>query len=242
MIAIINESSVLTDDEVKRYVAAYQVQVDEHFGPVWGMAAELQFTPRSAITTVANEWQLVFLDDTDQAGALGYHDETAAGKPLGKVFAGTDKKYGTSASVTGSHELLEMLGDPTISTAITEYDANGNVSALLAYEACDATEDDSYGYQIDGVLVSDFVYPSWFGGIEAQHFDFLNHCSRALEVLSNGYIGKWTPSGGWGQVNGEKAALNPRVRAPHGSRRERRARGRSNWKRSAGPEEIMSLR
>ena len=34
--------------------------------------------------------------------------------------------------------------------------------SLYAYEVCDACEADQFGYDIDGVLVSDFVFPSWF--------------------------------------------------------------------------------
>jgi len=50
----------------------------------------------------------VILDDSDQAGALGYHDLTSDGLPIGKVFAASDLKAGTSWTVTASHELLEM--------------------------------------------------------------------------------------------------------------------------------------
>lgn len=242
MISIINESSVLTDALVQAFLPALQEQVDKDFGPIWGMAANLRFVAAADVAIAANDWQLVILDNSDQAGALGYHDVTAAGHPLGKIFAATDKQYGSSVSVTISHELLEMLGDPSISTCISEEDANGNVTALLAYEACDATEDDSYGYKIDGVLVSDFVYPAWFGGIAASKFDHMGHCTQPGQILSGGYQAKWTPSGGWGQINGQKAADDPHSVAPHGSRRERRARGRANWQFSATAEEIKAAR
>ena len=54
------------------------------------------------------------MDDPDQAGALGYHEMSSRGTPLGKVFAGLDMRLGTSWTVTLSHELLEMLADPWI--------------------------------------------------------------------------------------------------------------------------------
>ena len=59
------------------------------------------------------------MDDSDQAGALGYHDLTSAGLPMGKVFARTDLQNNLSWTVTVSHELLEILGDPMINTHLS---------------------------------------------------------------------------------------------------------------------------
>jgi hypothetical protein len=136
-----------------------------------------------------------------------------------------------------------MLGDPSISSVYSETDASGNITSLLAYEACDAVEDDSYGYEIDGVLVSDFIYPSWFGGIEATKFDYMSHCTQAGEILSGGYTAVWSPADGWTQINGQLArSRGEQSRAPHGSRRERRMRGAKKWQRSLSAEERASLR
>lgn len=242
MIAVINESTVLSDAEVQSYLPAYQIQVNRDFGPVWGMAAQLQFVPKADIASVVDDWQLVFLDGTSQAGVLGYHDLTSAGKPMSKIFAATDLQYGSSVSVTGSHELLEMLGDPSISLGVSQTDAQGNIQAIFPYEACDACEADSYGYEINGILVSDFVYPAWFGGISEKRFDFKEHCSAAGVILSGGYIGKWTPAGGWTQIVGAAAQKSPAAAIVPGSRRERRIRGHANWVRSESPTVIASRR
>lgn len=242
MIAVINESTVMTDAQVEAIIPALQIQLDRDFGPVWGMVTTLTFVPKAEIANVVNNWQIIILDDSNQAGALGYHDVTSAGKPISKVFAKTDQQYQASVSVTISHELLEMLGDPGINLTVAEEDNQGNLTALLAYEAGDPVEADQYGYEINGVLVSDFIYPSWFGGIEAKQFDHMSHCSQAGEILSGGYVGKWTPGGGWTQVNGQLAATRESSKAPVGSRRERRARGQANWRRSATPDEIAAAR
>ena len=54
-----------------------------------------------------------------------------------------------------------MLGDPNIN--LTVFVQNSNMAGILdAYEVCDACEDDSLCYQIDNILLSDFVYPSGF--------------------------------------------------------------------------------
>src|SRR5882724_10615097 len=109
MIAIdfVNESTVVSDEDAAKVVAALQIQVTEHFAPAWGYGAELGLLPVGAART-PGAWQVIILDNSDQAGALGYHDLTSDGLPIGKVFAKTDKDNGLSWSVTASHELLEM--------------------------------------------------------------------------------------------------------------------------------------
>ena len=110
-ISVINASTVVTDDDVRPVVDALQRQVSNDFLAAWGVDARLTFVPTSSMPPPGT-WWLSILDDSDQAGALGYHDLTPDGLPLGKVFAATDLKYGSQWSVTASHELLEMLADP----------------------------------------------------------------------------------------------------------------------------------
>ena len=184
------------------------------------------------------------LDNSDQAGALGYHDMTPDGLPLGKVFAATDLQFGTQWTVTASHELLEMLGDPAINlTALTmtNFDLNQNVvGRLYAYEVCDACEADPDGYDINGVLVSDFVYPAWFESFRqtgSTQFDHQLRITDPFQLLPGGYISVYdmTSGTGWQQISRplpQPAAFVPQ-RAPIGSRRDRRRTPRNQWVRSA---------
>jgi hypothetical protein len=230
-ITIINASTVCTDAEVQSYVAPLQVQVSQHFAPAWGRDAVLSFTPKGAKPD-PNAWWMAVLDNSDQAGALGYHDLTNTGQPLGKVFAASDKHYNMSVSVTLSHELLEMLGDPGINMVASGPDQHGN-PAFYAFEACDACEDDSYGYAINGVTVSDFVYPSWFGGVTGGPYDYKGHINTPFAILSGGYIGVWTAASGWTQLTGDNAhGAAHRSRPNVGSRRERRTTGQDRWANS----------
>lgn len=251
-IAVINESTVVSDAQVRPWVPALQSQVTDNFAPVWGADADLTFVPK-AQPPAADAWQLVILDDSDQAGALGYHDLTSAGLPLAKIFAKSDQQAGSSISVTCSHELLEMLGDPMIDTTVLFQDNQGNVAAF-AFEACDACEADTYGYQINGVLVSDFAYPSWFdqrpnpAGVPAGALDYGQHLTQALTlanpaaaILPGGYIGMWTPNGGWTQVTGQDRQSDPFAIPQRGSRRERRTR-RSEWTNSLPYDQIKARR
>lgn len=234
-VAVINASTVLQDDQVKAAVPALQTQVHRDFAPAWGIDADLAFVPKGA-RPGAVAWWLVILDSSDEAGALGYHDLTNQGLPLGKVFAGSDMKYGYQWTVTASHELLEMLGDPDINLAAYVERRDGGMT-LYAYEVCDACEADQFGYKIDGVLLSDFVYPAWFEGFRkagSAQFDYGRRIKKPFALLPGGYISVYdVRSGtGWKQINaaGRPGAYETRPRV--GSRRERRKTPRSNWLKS----------
>jgi len=236
-VALINQSTVVSDVDVKEAMDALQIQVSRDFAPAWGIDAELKFVGKGQVPP-AGYWWLVVLDNSDQAGALGYHDLTNEGLPLGKAFAATDIQYGLKWTVTASHELLEMLGDPYINLAATvEPGRNNSIMTLYAYEVCDACEADTDGYQINGILLSDFVYPTWFesfwqGG--STQFDYLNKIKKPFELLSGGYISVYdVESGyGWQQMTAEKGPMRYAMRPHVGSRRERRRTPRDCWMKS----------
>jgi hypothetical protein len=113
VIAITNASTCLTDSQVEAAIPALQHQVSLDFNAYWDLDCQLSFLPEGEALT-PGWWQISVTDDPDQAGALGYHEMTSRGTPLGKVFARLDPQSGASWTVTLSHELLEMLADPWI--------------------------------------------------------------------------------------------------------------------------------
>ena len=157
---------------------------------------------------------------------------------------------GLQWTVTASHELLEMLGDPDINlTAFVQPNPDAATGLLYAYEVCDACENDQFGYDIDGSLVSDFVYPAWFESFRqpgSTQFDYQKKISKPFELLPGGYIGVFdvTAGNGWQQIIApEKPGTRGRpvgseVRPHIGSRRERRRILRSHWIRSRPIEAI----
>lgn len=235
-VSIINESTVLKDAELKPVVDALQIQVTRDFAPIWGVDADLTFVPTGG-DAVPNSWWLVILDNSDQAGDLGYHDLTNLGFPLGKVFAKTDLEYGSSWSNTISHELLEMLADPEINRSVLTYQSNGT-RRLYAYEVCDAPEADQFGYKINDVLVSDFVTPQWFVPqsviFPGVKYDFQGHITAPFQILAGGYIGTYDfqSEGGWTQINARGEFHRKAMTSAVGSRRERRRIARHHWKHS----------
>jgi hypothetical protein len=227
-VAIINSADQYTDEALADLVPALQWQIDHDFRSTWGIAAQLVAVPKGETPDPAM-WWLALLNDSDQAGALGYHDLTPDLLPTGKVFINEDLKYGAQVPVTASHELLEMLGDPWINT--TAFDpATG---WLHAYEAADAVEADEFSYEApNGVRVSDFVLP--------QYFD-PNHVGKDLPVTMRGNLTEpfsLAPGGyqsyldlanldkGWQQEMRQEAEGRVEGRRapgfPPGSRRQRR--------------------
>lgn len=234
-IAVTNPSTVLTDSQVQAAVSALQTQVHRDFAPPWGIDADLTFVPKGK-KPASGAWWLVILDNSDQAGALGYHDITDKGLPLGKVFAATDLQYGNQWTVTASHELLEMLGDPEINLTVF-VQSSDTAGKLYAYEVCDACEADQFGYKINGTLVSDFVLPSWFESSRAPksaQLDFQNKIQKPLQLLPGGYIGVFNVAAGngWQQITAEHTPSRYDARPRVGSRRERRRTPRDQWIKS----------
>ena len=235
-VSIINESKLVTAVEVQAAAAALQRQVSEHFAPAWGVDAALSFVAAGA-KPLPGSWWLVILDDSDQAGALGYHDLTDEAMPLGKVFVKTAQDAGVKWTVTASHELLELLADPAINLTVCATENNNLV--LYAYEICDPCQADEFGYAIDGVAVSDFLFPSWFETFHRSGVVPLDYCGRIsvpFTLLPGGYanvLDTGHPAGAWTEKKGPAvtivgARFAERPPVP-GSRRERRRRGAASW-------------
>jgi hypothetical protein len=219
-IAVINESTAISDADVQKMIPAFDQQWNKDLRPIWGVdAATFNFIPKGRMPP-AGSWWCVFLDNSDQADALAYHDLTNEGLPISKVFAKTLMQDKASISVGATHELCEMAVDPWLNSAYQ--DPHGT---FWAGEVCDPVESDQYGYEIGGVLVTDFITPNWFAHEHAQGaIDLKNHAHTAFQVLSGGYAQRFDPRRGWVQVNGRTAALTHQAYAARGSRRERRTR------------------
>lgn len=116
-IAIVNRSTVLTDADIEKVIAAFQTQVTRDWLQHWpGRGATLHFVGKDE-PVQAGMWPLYILDHTDVPGAGGYHDDDG-GRVEGKVFAADAMQYGEAWTIDATHELLEMLGDPKTDTRL----------------------------------------------------------------------------------------------------------------------------
>lgn len=83
-IAVINSSTVIADADVQAMLPAFDQQWNKDLQPIWGIDdAQFEFVPARKTTDPNAQW-LVFLDDSDQARALAYHDLSTQGLPLSR--------------------------------------------------------------------------------------------------------------------------------------------------------------
>lgn len=182
-VAVLNKSNKIQNGDAAAMTAACRKQLRLHVAPSWGFAVP-------AVSFVANEAELdpsafpvYLLNDPDQANALGYHDETPAGRPYGRVFVVPCLDNGEQVSVTLSHELCELRGDPACNVWATAPDGYD-----YAQELGDPVEGDSY--MVGRVAVSNFALPAWFDGQaqKGERFDYMGKLSAPFTMTPGGYV------------------------------------------------------
>ena len=190
-INIINKSTLLKDSDFQLMVEACRIQLMQHVAPMW-----LRGTWNIVVNQPENVgYPIVVLDNPDQAGILGYHTQSPEGKVWGRVFVkpikdakGNMLTGSLSVSAVLSHEVIEAYCDPNVNLW-----ADRNNGTMIAYEVCDAVENDSYDIITsngDKVSVSNFVLPTWFdtqAAIDAK-FDFMAKLTKPFTMSRGGYI------------------------------------------------------
>jgi hypothetical protein len=225
-VAVVNQSS-LDDQDVVHGIAAIQKQISEDFAPVWHVDAQLEVVGKDRLEEKRpGHWGLILLDAVEDV--RGYHDRTASGLPIAKVFV---NEMGPSQDWThaASHELLEMLADPDINLAVyTRPDAL--TMKIYAREICDPCAAYVDGYEVGGRWVSDFVFPSWFQESSLSNgagFDERRLILAPFEVRPGGYIGVFDPSCAAWTMEGHASEASESKDV--GSRLERRSTARNRW-------------
>lgn len=149
-----HEGNAVGSAELDAVCQAVHRQVAEHFGPVWGVAAtvhrvhHVHDVPTGGVLAVVQQ-------RIDVDGALAYHT-VEGGRPEIVVSRELAEQYGSTLGECLSHEVLECLADPQCDAVVSAPDGRQWVR-----EVCDPVQSGSY--EIDGIRVSDFVLPAWFG-------------------------------------------------------------------------------
>lgn len=162
-VGVLNQSST-PNATVQLWVAAVQSQVGNEFRNAWHLNATIVFG-------AGGDWQCVVQNPS--GSTHGTHD-AAYGVP--KCMA-TD-------SQSLSHEILEMLENPYLE-AVSVQQVNNVTANLFLREVCDPVA--AFGYYLNGVLVSDFTYPAFWGHSYGQ-MDYLTRATAAMQPTSGGYI------------------------------------------------------
>jgi len=168
--AILGKIAAESTTYLNQYVAAY-----------WGGVGTHVVRAGAGKTDVhAGEIVCAIVDALpDAPDAVAYHD--VAGKEVPVVFlarvqcnslmSGPD-----SVSSALSHELAETVGDPACNlwARDTRYE--------WAHELCDAVQE--WGFEIDGVAMSDFVLPAFFAPGSAGPWNYLGTKSAETALKS----------------------------------------------------------
>jgi hypothetical protein len=230
VLAVINESSRLSDAEIATHVAAVQEQMDSDVGPAWKFRVQLRQIPKGDPPPANQSW-MVYLDNTDKAFALSYHEQTSTGHPIGKVFVETTIGAGNSVSRVLSHEVAELMVNPDLKRLVP---IGGRQYWV---EVGDPLSLDQHGYFINGTLVSGIAYPDYFYG-GGTIYDKNGLLQGRIPNAIHGTFLMWLENNQWQQ---EMFAIGPeadviRVKVANrpqvGSRRYRRLLGEQNWCRS----------
>lgn len=187
-IAIVNTSTLVSNNDAAKMAAAIEHQVRADFAPAWGRVPVPVGFYTSPHAAPADGHGIALVDTIADApaGVLGYHTEDARGqwgivacKP--ELDAGAQVLTGDWAvSSVLSHEVLELLADPSCSF----WASAGRRAYCL--EVCDPVEAPTY--EVDGVAVSNFVLPAWFDPQGTGPFDHLGLLKAPFSLLKGGYV------------------------------------------------------
>jgi len=197
-VIVVNRSSIKTV-EIRFAVRAIASQVRTDLAPLWGLAEprivlaeSFPDDPRGAVAPQGiggrHADPVVFVVDSDESVDLGAHRATSRGTPWGIVDIGESRldSFDTDWTVTLSHEILEIIVNPYMNRFSVGPANEDDPFPLYPVEVCDPG--DGF-YSGDGVEVSNFVTPAWFGGIGEGAFpvDFTGQCKGPWDITHNGF-------------------------------------------------------
>jgi hypothetical protein len=186
-VALVSQSASIASREVAIVSAALQKQVTRDFAPIWEVQATVDSFEQLADVPLGY-WAIIMRDDVRSTEeAEGIHKDKD-GQPFALVQAAE------GWSLTASHECLEMLADPFgqhLVAGQSPAEVNkGRDRVEYLVEVCDPSEAQSFGYQVNGVLVSDFYTPHYFDPHSAAgvRYSFTGAIKKPREVLDGGYL------------------------------------------------------
>lgn len=173
-IALVNRTKSVSDAQLQSVMAAVAQQVHNEFKAKWGYDATFVFVGRNQ-SAPSGVWTCT-IDDRK-----GDYHTVSRGVPVAYCHVnGVSVDYWTN---TISHEVLEMRADAFVNATYTRPDGSTGY-----VEVCDACETNDQGYRINNILMSDFVYPSWFKASGTAPYDERGLITAPFQVLPGGYL------------------------------------------------------
>jgi hypothetical protein len=179
-IALLSTVPSINASELALVGAALQKQVSRDLSPLWDIIATVDVFPTFEDVPLGY-WPLIVVDDAPEPGLHKDFNH----QPIAYVI------NGSTWSLAASHELIEMLIEPTGDRTVAgdaPVDGGGRVEFLV--EACDPCQDVAFAYTVNGVLVSDFCTKVYFDPVAAPsiRYSFRGAITKPHEVLEGGYL------------------------------------------------------
>ncbi|HVI77658.1 MAG TPA: hypothetical protein VM715_05750 [Candidatus Acidoferrum sp.] len=193
-IVVVNKSTLVKDSEVQLMTRACAHQLRYDAAPIWGLLPIPVTYHASEQTAPPGSWVIAVMDDSDQAGALGWHTEESGELIYGRVFARPVLEHGgdvlasdLSVASVLSHEVLETFVDPRCNLW-----ADSGKGYAVAVEIGDPVEAEVYDVSVSRrtVTVSNFVTPDWFDPYANTHekdFDYIGSVAKPFLMSTGGY-------------------------------------------------------
>jgi hypothetical protein len=189
-VALVPRGVKVDHAEVVQVAAALSIQVVRDFTPIWHISASV--SPFLAPADVPVGYLPIYIEDAGKLppGTSGVHLDSH-NQPYALI------EYDEHWSLHASHEMLEMLVDPAgnlvhVGPMLPQALALNEPAAQVQYivEVADPVQDAQFAYDIDGILVSNFVMPRFYSQTAAPgtRYDHQGALSGPLQVLKNGYI------------------------------------------------------
>ena len=197
-VALVSETSKIAMADLMKVAAALQKQASRDLAPVWEISATVDaFAKLEDVPD--GYWPMIIKDDIGTPGAAGVHMDQD-NQPFALI---TSSDSIDEWSLTSSHEMCEMLVDPSGDRQVTgdsPKSDQGRVSFLV--EVCDPAEASDFAYSVNGVQVSDFYTPHYFDPVTATgvRYSYTGALTQPRQVLRGGYLSwKDSVSGHWWQ-------------------------------------------
>lgn len=202
--ALLTASPKVLFKDLAPVAAAVMRQINDHFYRFWGeLGTVTPFADQSQVPLASCRITVV---EGRPNGLLGVH-RASNNQPY--AYVSDEDQW----SVAVSHEILEILVDPTLSLFRAGTIGNPPQRMNFLVEVCDPCQ--AVAYAVDGIGVSDFVTPAYFDpqAVPGAQYSFMGAVKAPHTVAPGGYVVWQDPVDGMyyaftsDGVNGQTMAL-----------------------------------
>ena len=186
-------SEVIPAAELQGVSAAIQSQLNTDVGPQWGLSVTID--PFNILNEVPLDyWPILVCKDIGDPDIEGVHKDPDH-HPYALVT------YDEYWSLTASHEAIEMVIAPEGNRQLFTAPPGSNDPSVekVAYliEPCDPVYSAEYGYPINGWLMSNFCYPSYYTLAGLPPYDKQGQLTAPRTLSPGGYVCYQDGAGDW---------------------------------------------